>query len=94
LKELAKKLGTASFSFAKQEDLQEILGVTIGSVTPFGLINDQRHEVNVVVERALFSYDLLNFHPLVNNATTAISSRDFMKFMDACGNSVQIVDFD
>ena len=74
LKELAKNICSSRFHFAKEEDLLGYLGVTAGAVTPFGLINDVNHDVTVVIENALFDYELLNFHPLVNDATVAISS--------------------
>lgn len=93
LRELAKKLKTSSFYFAKEEDLKRILGVGLGSVTPFGLINDEQKQVTVVVQKMLFDYDLLNFHPLTNDATTAISTDDFKLFLEASGNRVEVVDF-
>jgi len=93
LKKLAKQLSVGRFSFGKVQELLHYLGVTSGGVTPFGLINDVEHAVNVVVEKALFDFDLLNFHPLTNDATTAISSDDFEKFLQSCGNKFEIIVF-
>jgi len=73
--------------------LKKILGVGLGSVTPFALINDSDYQVKVVIQKALFDHDMLNFHPLTNDATTGISSEDFKKFLHACGNQAEIVDF-
>jgi len=93
LKKLAKKLGVGRFSFAKAQDLLNYLGVTPGGVTPFGLINDIEHTVNVIVEKSLLDFELLNFHPLTNDATTVILSDDFKKFLDFSGNRVDFVAF-
>ena len=94
LKALSKKLNTSGLRFASEDTLTSVLGVTRGSVTPFALINDEQHQVKVVLDKKLFVYDVLNFHPLTNEATTTISADDFKKFLDACGNAVMIVDFE
>ena len=92
LKQLAANLGTSRFRFVKEEDLLKYLGVTVGAVTPFGIVNDVDNQVTVIVEKALFDYDLVNFHPLVNDATVAISSDDFKKFLQASGNEWKVLD--
>lgn len=93
LNKLHKLIGTRRLSFASPELMAEILGVTPGSVTAFALVNDQQHRVKFVVDQTLMNYELLNFHPLDNTATTAISREDFIKFVEATGHPIQIVDF-
>ena len=94
LKKLAKHFKAGSFRFAKEEDLKNCLGVTIGSVTPLGLINDNKNEVSVIIEKNLFDCKLLNFHPLTNDATTSISNEDFKKFLNSLGNRIEEIIFD
>ena len=60
----------------------EVLGVEPGSVTPFGLINDRERRVNVVLDQAMMAHELLNFHPLRNDATTTIAAADLLKFIE------------
>jgi Ala-tRNA(Pro) deacylase len=55
--------------------MEETLGVTPGSVTAFGLINDTERRVRFVLDRTLAEAELVNFHPLTNTATTTISAR-------------------
>jgi Ala-tRNA(Pro) deacylase len=86
LKSLAKRLGLGRLSFGKPELLLALLGVTPGSVTPFALINDAEARVAVVVDRALLDFAEVNFHPLVNTATTRIASQDLLRFIRACGH--------
>lgn len=93
LNKLHKLIGTRRLSFASPELMAEILGITPGSVTAFALVNDQQHRVKFVVDQTLMNYEFLNFHPLVNTATTAISREDFIKFVESTGHSIQIVDF-
>jgi len=72
-------------SFGKPELLYELLGLAPGSVTPFGLINDTEKRVNVVLDEDLSACELLNFHPLHNEASTILRSRDLLRFLDALG---------
>ena len=64
-----------------------------GSVTLFALINDSGRRVRVVLDRALLDHELVNFHPLANTATTAISTAGMMRFLEALGVVPLIVDF-
>ena len=93
LKSLHKTIGAARLSFGSADLMQEILGVRPGSVTPFGLINDVDHRVTLVVDAALLAREPLNFHPLVNTATTAVSKAGFLAFLAALGVSPLVVDF-
>lgn len=88
LKALTKTLGAGRLSFGKPDLLMEVLGVEPGSVTPFGLINDAEKRVTFVLDGRLAAMDPLHFHPLVNNATTAVSTADFRRFLSACGHRV------
>jgi Ala-tRNA(Pro) deacylase len=72
----------------------EVLGVIPGAVTPFGLINDLDARVRVVLDRGMLEHDPLNYHPLTNEATTAIAPGDLVTFVRACGHDPQILDFD
>jgi Ala-tRNA(Pro) deacylase len=91
LKKLAKTLSAGRFSFGKPDLLAEVLGVTPGSVTPFALLNDRSRRVTVVVDAELLQFDEVNFHPLENNATTRIKTRDLLRFIEACGHKPQVL---
>jgi len=86
LKTLHRQLGSARLSFGKSELMREVLGVEPGSVTPFTLINQSAEDVNFVLDEALLAHETLNFHPLMNTATTSIARDDFLKFVAACGH--------
>jgi len=89
LKRLTMLLDEDRLSFASAERLKRWLGVEPGSVSPFGLINDEAGHVRVVCDWALKSSAALGFHPNVNTATLEISLADFEKFLAARGNSVR-----
>ena len=93
LKSLSKALGCQRFSFGKPALLLEVLGVTPGSVTPFALINDTHVRVSVVLDAAMMARDRLNYHPLTNDATTAIAPRGLLDFIVSFGHRPRIFDF-
>src|SRR5215472_1733277 len=92
LKALPKAIGAARLSFGSPGAMATALGVTPGSVTAFALINDADHAVRFVLDQALADADPVNFHPLVNTATTAVSQADFRRFLSALGVEPLIVD--
>lgn len=81
LKFLAKQIGSTNLSFASHKRLYKFLGLTPGSVSPFGLINDIEREVIVLIDKDLINSNIINFHPNVNTATICISYIDFEKFI-------------
>jgi Ala-tRNA(Pro) deacylase len=93
LKRLPAAIGSARLSFGKPARLEAALGVSPGSVTAFALINDDAGRVGFVLDAALAGADLVNFHPLVNTATTQVSQPGFRRFLAALGVTPLIVDF-
>ncbi len=87
LKALQKTMKADRWSFGKPELLQEVLGVTPGSVTPFSLINDKAARVTVILDADMMGHERLNFHPLENTATTNIGRDDLVHFIRACGHA-------
>lgn len=94
LKALAERLGAGRFSFGSAERLMRHLGVVPGAVTPFAVVNDRAGEVRMVIDAGLLAHDPLNFHPLDNTMTTAISPRGLLTFLDAVGHTPEILDLD
>ena len=87
LKTVHTLIGAASkVSFGKPEKLMEYLGVVPGSVTAFGAINDTEKNVTFVLDADLMAHDIVNCHPLSNDATTSIASADLLRFMEATGH--------
>ena len=94
LKRLPEAIGAARLSFGSPELMQAVLGVTPGSVTLFALINDRTRRVKLVLDAALLEPEPINFHPLTNTATTAISQEGLRAFLKALDITAQVVDFE
>jgi Ala-tRNA(Pro) deacylase len=94
LKQLNKELNLGNISFAKDLYLKNILGVKPGSVTPFGLINDQNNEIEFFLDKKILYHKKVNFHPLVNTSTISLDIKDFLLFMKKNNKLVNIINFD
>jgi Ala-tRNA(Pro) deacylase len=87
LKTVHTIIGAASkVSFGKPEKLMEYLGVIPGSVTAFGVINDTGRNVTFILDEALAREEIINCHPLSNDATTSIATKDLLRFVEATGH--------
>ncbi len=84
--DIEKQLHQGKLSFASEARMDKYLGVKPGSVTPFGLINDQEHHVTVFLDHTLQQAEKLSFHPCINTASLIIKREDLIKFLDYCGN--------
>ena len=73
-------------SFGRPERLMEFLGVLPGSVTLLGALNDSGHRVRVVIDAPLLDHEVVNMHPLGNDATTSMATADLLRFLDATGH--------
>ena len=92
LNRLEKRIQAARLSFGRPDLLLEVLGLTPGSVTPFGLINDVARRVTVVIDADLLKSEWVNFHPLHNAASTTLRSADLLKFIRSLGYEPIVAD--
>ncbi len=80
LKKLSEKLSVTRFHFASRENLEDILNITPGSVTPLAIINDIENKVTVVLDKELKNKKIL-IHPNRNTATISIFYEDLIKLI-------------
>jgi Ala-tRNA(Pro) deacylase len=91
LRQLVKVVGDDRLSFGSPERLMARLGLTPGSVSPFGLINDASQSVRVIVDEDLRWAERLIFHPNINTASLTLTAVDFERFLASRGNVVRFV---
>jgi len=91
LKDLVKLVGDDRLSFGSPERLMAELGLTPGSVSPFGLIHDADASVRVLIDQDLRGADRLIFHPNINTASVVVSWADLERFLATRRNTVRIV---
>jgi Ala-tRNA(Pro) deacylase len=92
IRELEQRLKQGKLTFASDERLMKHLGLTPGSVTPFGLINDTPNHVHLFLDKNLQKPERISFHPCINTASIVIAFSDFEKFLGWTGNSYEYLD--
>jgi len=92
IKDLEQRLKQGKLSFASEKRMSKYLGVKPGSVSLFGLINDQDHHIHVFFDHKLLQSEYLSFHPNDNTASLRISQVDFQKFLKWAGNSYDFLE--
>ena len=90
--DLEKRLKQGKISFASDQRMMKYLGLTPGSVSIFGLINDTENHVHVFLDENLKKAKRISFHPNINTASLIISMKDFEKFLQWSGNSYEFLE--
>ncbi|MEI8401133.1 MAG: prolyl-tRNA synthetase associated domain-containing protein [Alcaligenaceae bacterium] len=91
LNQLGDLLGAGRLGFASAERLLTHLGVTPGSVSMLGLVNDTAHNVQFVIDQSLWDAPAVQAHPLLNTATMVVPHVDLVRFLAATGHEPQII---
>ncbi len=89
--DLEKRLKQGKLSFASARRLTKYLGVEQGSVSPFGLINDEKNHVHLFIDHNLQKAQTISFHPNANTASLVIEYKDFIRFLDWSGNGYEFL---
>ena len=76
-------------SFASPERMMRYLGLEPGSVSPFGLINDQDSHVHLFLDEDIKKAPLLSFHPNDCRGTVVIKREDFERYLAVVGNTYE-----
>ena len=87
IRDLEQRLKQGKLSFASDQRMLKYLGLTPGSVSPFGLINDTGKHVHLFVDENLEKSKYISFHPCINTATLVIAFHDFIRFLAYTGNT-------
>ena len=88
-KELSKQIGSARLSFGSTEAMEEMLGVTPGSATIMGLMNDPEHKVQLLVDEDVLQAEYFGCHPCVNTSSLRLKTSDvFGKVLEHFGHEM------
>jgi Ala-tRNA(Pro) deacylase len=87
LKRLPGAIGCKRVSFGKAEDMQRLIGIAPGSVTPLAMINAVPGSITVVLDAGLAAAALVNVHPLRNTATLGLPGADILRLLEHWGHA-------
>lgn len=88
LKEFRKNHGLRALSFASAEELLSIMGLTPGSVTPLGFLNDEECRIHFYLDKE-FAGNKIGVHPNDNTATVWMKSDDLLELILEHGNTAE-----
>ncbi len=93
LKGFRRRNNTRPLSFAPENDLMDIMNLKAGSVTPFGVMNDQENRVKVFIDRDFMEPPkLVGVHPNDNTATVWLGTEALISIIKEHGNAVELVE--
>lgn len=90
LREIANTMGMSHLSFVQSDELYQILHLQKGSVSPFGIIYDEKNCVTLLLDSELQGEKLL-LHPNTNTKTMSIWYDDLIKFIKYTNHSYFII---
>ena len=91
-KDLSAQLGISRLSFAEPEFMEQYLGLTPGSVSVLGLMNDKDWYVDLLVDKELLDQEYMGCHPCMNTTSLKIKTGDiFKKFLKYTGHRYRVV---
>lgn len=92
MKQLEELIPTKGLHFCSEEKLLNKLGLPAGTVSIFGLLNNEEHDVNIILDREILDEKYITFHPNVNTATAFITMDDMYRFFDALNYDYRVLD--
>ena len=77
-KDISKQINSARLSFGSDEDLLELLNLTPGSCTIFGLLFDKQHKVQLLIDKDVLKEERFGCHPCINTSTIGLYTSDLV----------------
>ena len=87
-----EQVGANRIRMASVESLAEKMQLPAGTVSPFGLLNNEEKDILVYFDQDIVSEEIMTFHPNTNEKTIFISTTDLFKFLQDLGYSYEIVE--
>jgi Ala-tRNA(Pro) deacylase len=91
IKRFADTADADHLSFGSPDRLMRHLGVEPGSVTVFGLVNDETHAVELFVDRDVWNVTRWRCHPLINSETIVMDRGGVERFLEQTGHVPRVV---
>ena len=92
LKTLQEKLEETKLSFGNEEALYEKLKITTGAVSILNVIEVEKTDATVILDKTLLQADKVAFHPNINTETLLFSPKDIEKIMKHYNISYKFID--
>ena len=88
------KAGSGNLRGGDVEVMEAMLGAKKGSLNLFSILNDPSKKVHLIMDQRLMNdYEFIAFHPMQNDATSAITQADMKKVIALSGREAEVLDF-
>lgn len=84
-------VGEKKIRMASEESLYEKMQLTAGTVSPFGLLNNADHDIDVYIDQDIVDEARMSFHPNTNDKTLFVRTSDLFKFLEDLAYPAHIV---
>jgi len=91
--QFAKIVNLPVVKFANDEELQGFLGLSKGAVSPLGLINDENNKVLYLIDKDVWTSEIVTFHPNINTETLELTQEAYQLLVKCTGNKFQIIEY-
>ena len=85
------QVGADRIRMASLDSLAEKMTLPAGTVSPFGLLNNEEKDIHVYFDKDIISEDVMAFHPNTNEKTIFIKSKDLFRFLKSIGFTYEIL---
>ena len=86
------QVGADRIRMASLDSLAEKMSLPAGTVSPFGLLNNEEKDIQVYFDKEIIDEERMTFHPNTNEKTIFISTQDLFKFLQDLGYSYQVLE--
>ena len=86
------QVGANRIRMASLDSLAEKMNLPAGTVSPFGLLNNEEKDIQVYFDKDIVSEEIMTFHPNTNEKTIFISTTDLFKFLQDLGYSYEVLE--
>lgn len=85
-------VGEKKVKMASENSLMEKMKLPAGTVSPFGLLNNEDHDIKFFMDKEIADQEIMTFHPNTNEKTLFLKTKDLFKYLDNIGYEVNIIE--
>lgn len=85
-------VGEKKIKMASENSLMEKMKLPAGTVSPFGLLNNEDHDIKFFMDKEIADEEIMTFHPNTNDKTLFLKTKDLYKYLDNIGYEVNIIE--
>lgn len=86
-----EQVGANRIRMASAESLAEKMQLLPGTVSPFGLLNNDEKDILVYFDKDIVSEEIMTFHPNTNEKTIFIKTQDLFRFLESIDFKYEIL---